>query len=226
MKDIWIWLLAAAVAGFLAAYLLLQPRNEQPAAQPPAETAPAPAPTTPKAFLDEPAKGAENALVTIIEFADFKCGFCLRHFAQTLPILEEEYIETGTVRYIYRHFPILGVQSRWAALAGECAHEQGRFWEYHDKLFTLIQAGQGNFIRSHLKSAASELGLDATQFDSCLDSSKYLDEVQEDLMAGHHEGITGTPAFLINGELLVGAQPIDVFRQKIEEALAKAQKAP
>lgn len=216
MKDLWIWLLAAAVAGFLAAYLVLQPKSEKPA----------PTPAAPKAFLDEPAKGAENAPVTIIEFADFKCGFCLRHFMQTLPILEEEYIETGTVRYVYRNFPILGVQSRWAALAGECAHEQGRFWEYHHRLFTLVQEGQGNFIRSQLKSVASELGLDSVRFGNCLDSSKYLDEVQEDLMAGRTAGVTGTPAFLINGELLVGAQPIDVFRQKIEEALAKAQKAP
>lgn len=218
MKDIWIWLLAAAAAGFLAAYLLLQPRNEPPA--------PAPAPTTPTAFLDEPAKGAEDAVVTIIEFADFKCGFCLRHFTQTLPLLDAEYIETGKVRYIYRNFPILGVQSRWAALAGECAHEQGRFWEYHDKLFTLAQEGRGNFLRSQLKSVAAELGLDSAQFDSCLDSSKYLAEVQEDFALGQNEGVTGTPAFLINGELLVGAQPIDVFRQKIAEGLAQSQKAP
>jgi predicted DsbA family dithiol-disulfide isomerase len=75
-----------------------------------------------------------------------------------------------------------------------------------------------------LKSIAAELGLDSAQFDSCLDSSKYLAEVQEDIMAG--QGVTGTPAFLINGELLIGAQPIDVFRQRIEEALAKARKGP
>ncbi len=209
MKDFWIWLLVAAAAGFLAAYLLFQ--REHPTAQ----TAP-----SPKALLDEPAQGAEDAPVTVIEFADFKCGFCLRHFVQTLPILREEYIATGKVRYIYRNFPILGVQSRWAALAAECAHEQGRFWEYHDKLFTLAQQGQ-EFVRSRLKSIATELGLDSAQFDSCLDSSKYLDEVQEDFALGQSEGVTGTPAFLINGELVIGAQPIGVFRQKIEEILSK-----
>ncbi|MCX8103760.1 MAG: thioredoxin domain-containing protein [Candidatus Bipolaricaulota bacterium] len=216
MRDTWLWIIVAAVAGFLAAYLLLQPKREQPEApQPPAQTAP-----TPTALLDEPAQGAPDAPVTIVEFADFKCGFCVRHFVQTLPILKEEYIETGKVRYIYRNFPILGVQSRWAALAAECAHEQGRFWEYHDKLFALTQQGQ-EFVRSRLKAVAAELGLDAAQFDSCLDTSKYLDEVQEDFALGQREGVTGTPAFLINGELLVGAQPITVFRQKIEEALAK-----
>jgi protein-disulfide isomerase len=208
MKDLWIWVLVAAAAGFLAAYLLLQP--PKPAAGG-------------AALLDEPAQGAADAPVTIIEFADFKCGFCLRHFNQTLPILREEYIATGKVRYIFRNFPILGVQSRWAALAAECAHEQGRFWEYHDQLFALTQQGQ-EFLRSRLKSIAAELGLDSAQFDSCLDSSKYLAEVQEDIMAG--QGVTGTPAFLINGELLIGAQPIDVFRQRIEEALAKARKGP
>jgi protein-disulfide isomerase len=170
--------------------------------------------------LDEPAKGAEDAPVTIIEFADFRCGFCLRHFVQTLPALEEEYIATERVRYIFRNFPILGVQSRWAALAAECAHEQGRFWEYHDKLFTLAQQGQ-ELLRSRLKSVAAEIGLDVAQFDSCLDSSKYLDEVQEDLAAGQSAGVTGTPAFLINGQLLVGAQPIEKFRELIEQELAK-----
>ncbi len=222
MKDWWIWLIVAAAAGFLTAYLVFQPRGEKPVAQPPTVTTPEP--SAANAFLDEPAKGAENAPVTIIEFADFKCGFCLRHFTQTLPALEAEYIQTGKVRYVFRNFPILGVQSRWAALAGECAHEQGRFWEYHHQLFTLAQ--EGHFIRSQLKSIAAELGLDSAQFDSCLDASLYLDEVQEDLLAGRDEGVTGTPAFLINGELLIGAQPIEVFRQKIEEALAKAPQAP
>lgn len=219
MKDLWIWLIVAAAVGFAAAYLLFQSQGEYPGAQQP------PTQTAPKALLDEPAQGAEDAPVTIVEFADFKCGFCLRHFLQTLPTLTAEYIQTGKVRYIYRNFPILGVQSRWAALAAECAHEQGHFWEYHDKLFTVAQQGQ-EFVRSRLKAIAAELGLDSARFDSCLDSSKYLDEVQEDLALGQSEGVTGTPAFLINGELLVGAQPIEVFRQKIEEALAKAQKAP
>lgn len=216
MKDTWIWIAIAAIAGFLAAYLLFQPKREQPVTQqPPAQTAP-----SPQVLLDEPAQGAEDAPVTIVEFADFKCGFCLRHFVQTLPILKEEYIVTGKVRYIFRNFPILGVQSRWAALAAECAHEQGRFWEYHDKLFMLTQQGQ-ELVRSRLKSVAAELGLDSAQFDSCLDSSKYLDEVQDDFALGQSKGVTGTPAFLINDELIIGAQPIEVFRQKIEEAQAK-----
>ncbi len=212
MRDLWIWLIIAAAAGFLAAYLLLQPGRERP-------SAPQPVPA-PKALLDEPAKGAENAPVTIIEFADFRCGFCLRHFVQTLPALEEEYIATEKVRYVFRNFPILGVQSRWAALAAECAHEQGHFWEYHDKLFGLAREGQ-ELLRSRLKGVAEELGVDAAQFESCLDSSKYLDEVQEDLAAGQNAGVTGTPAFLINGQLLVGAHPIEKFRELIEQELAK-----
>lgn len=210
MKDTWLWIALAAVAGFLTAYVLFQPKREH-----------VPPPPVPKALLDEPAQGAEDAPVTIIEFADFRCGFCLRHFLQTLPALKEEYIQTGKVRYIFRNFPILGVQSRWAALAAECAHEQGRFWEYHDKLFMLAQQGQ-EFVRSRLKSVAAELGLDSAQFDSCLDSAKYLDEVREDFALGQSEGVTGTPAFLINDELVIGAQSIEVFRQKIN-ALLKAE---
>lgn len=210
MKDLWVWLIVAAAAGFLAGYLLFQPQRQP---QPP---------PAPPVLLDEPSTGSEDAPVTIIEFADFRCGFCLRHFTQTLPILKEEYIATGTVQYVFRNFPILGVQSRWAALAAECAHEQGHFWEYHDQLFALTQQGQ-EFLRSRLKSVAAELGLDAAQFNSCLDSEKYLGEVQEDLAVGQKAGVTGTPSFLVNGELVNGAQPIEVFRQKIDEALAKPQ---
>lgn len=209
MKDLWIWLIVAAAAGFLAAYLIFQPKAE-PRRQPP----------TPKILLEEPSKGSNDAPVTIIEFADFRCGFCLRHFMQTFPLLDTEYIQTGKVRYVFRNFPILGVQSRWAALAAECAHEQGRFWEYHDKLFALTRQGQ-EFVRSRLKAAAAELGLNSAQFENCLDSSKYLDEVQEDFTAGQSAGVTGTPAFLINGELLDGARSIEKFRELIEQELSK-----
>ncbi|MCS6903433.1 MAG: DsbA family protein, partial [Candidatus Bipolaricaulota bacterium] len=125
MRDLWLWLvvLAAAAAGFFAAYLWFQlkpaPSSEttKPVAPPPASPA----------FLEEPVKGAPDAPVTIVEFADFKCGFCVRHFTRTLPLIVTEYINTGKVRYIYRNFAFLGVESRWAAEASECAHEQGRF---------------------------------------------------------------------------------------------------
>lgn len=222
MRDLWLWLLvlAAAGAGFLVAYLWLQPKSGAPS-----ETAKpvAPPPPASPAFLEEPFKGAPDAPVTIIEFADFKCGFCVRHFTRTLPVLVTEYINAGKVRYGFRNFAFLGVESRWAAEASECAHEQGRFWEYHDKLFQTVAAG-GQLLRSKLKELAVELGLDAEKFNACVDQSKYKAEVDEDIVAGRDAGVTGTPSFLINGELMVGAHPIETFRQKIEEALAKASK--
>jgi protein-disulfide isomerase len=219
MRDLWLWLLvlAAVAAGFLVAYLWFQPKPESPITKPVV-----PPPASP-VFLDEPFKGSADAPVTIIEFADFKCGFCVRHFARTLPVLVTEYINTGKVRYLFRNFAFLGVESRWAAEASECAHEQERFWEYHDQLFQTVAAG-GQLMRSKLKELAIELGLDAEKFNACLEQSKYKAEIDEDIAAGRDAGVTGTPSFVINGQLLVGAHPIETFRQKIEEALAKASK--
>ncbi|MCS6937158.1 MAG: DsbA family protein [Candidatus Bipolaricaulota bacterium] len=217
----WIFFLIGVLLGLLGGWLfktITSPRDSRPSVATPPQ-APAPSP----AFLEEPSKGAPDAPVTIVEFADFKCGFCVRHFTRTLPLIVTEYINTGKVRYIYRNFAFLGVESRWAAEASECAHEQGRFWEYHDKLFETVAAGS-QLLRSTLKELAAGLGLDTAKFNACLDQSKYKAEVDEDIAAGREAGVTGTPSFVINGQLMVGAHPIETFRQKIEEALAKASK--
>ncbi len=223
MRDLWLWLIAAAVAGFLLAFFWFQPKSErpQPIAQPP--TATAPKPPVNQAFLEEPFKGSPDAPVTIIEFADFRCGFCVRHFMRTLPVLVTEYVDTGKVRYVFRNFAFLGVESRWAAEASECAHEQGRFWEYHDQLFQTVSQGS-QLLRSTLKELGAALGLDRARFEVCLEQNRYKAEVDDDIAAGRAAGVTGTPSFVINGQLLVGAHPIETLRQKIEEALAKAAK--
>lgn len=219
MKDNWIWLLVGILAGALAVFWGLKESAKEPTPAPAK-----PAPTVPaKTLLEEPFKGAENAPVTIVEFADFRCGYCGRHAAQTLPLIVREYIDAGKVRYIFRNFAFLGVESRWAAEAAECAHEQGAFWQYHDRLYQLQAQGE-KFLRARLKAVATELGLQQEKFDACLEQSEYSAEVDEDIAAGRSAGVTGTPSFLIDGQLLVGAHPIETFRQKIDEALAKAQK--
>ena len=167
---------------------------------------------------DDPVKGMKNAPVTIIEFSDFQCPFCERFFTQTLPLIEKNYIQTGKVRLVYRDFPLgFHENAEKAAEAAECADEQGKFWEYHDKIF----ANQNAIGVSNLKQYAETLGLNMEKFNSCLDSGKMASEVKEDLKDGTKYGVTGTPSFFINGINLVGAQPYSVFEQIIKQEIEK-----
>lgn len=164
--------------------------------------------------------GAPDAPVTIVEFSDFQCSFCRKFWAETLPRLKETHIKNGQVRFVYRHFAILGEFSVAAAQATECAREQGKFWPYHDKLFE-SQGGLA-FTDAKLKRYARELGLDTTAFSRCLDSRKYQQKVENETNLGLQLGARGTPTFFLNGRILAGAQPFEVFRAAIEEALEPA----
>ena len=169
---------------------------------------------------DGPAKGDAKAPVILIEFSDFRCSFCRKFWQTTLPSLEREYIKKGKVRFIYRHFAVLGKPSELAAQAAECAGEQGRFWEYHDKLF--VGAGSPvSFMDGKLKGYAKELQLKREAFNMCLDAGKHLTKVQGETALAFFLGARGTPTFLLNRQMLVGAQPIEVFESLIEEVLKK-----
>jgi protein-disulfide isomerase len=170
-----------------------------------------------------PSKGSEIAPVTIVELADFQCGYCRKFWKETLPRIEEAHIKTGKVRFVYRHFAILGEHSVAAAQAAECATEQGKFWEYHDKLFA--SQGPFAFTKQSLKHYAKELGLDAAAFAQCLDSGKYAKKVEEETAVGTILGARGTPTFFVNGRLLVGAHPYENFHALIEEELKRAKPA-
>jgi protein-disulfide isomerase len=166
---------------------------------------------------DDPAKGDKNAPVTIVEFSDYQCPFCQRFVQQTLPLINERYVKTGKVRLVFRDYPLPFHQyAQKAAEASECADEQGKFWEMHDKLFSTSELGIDT-----LKNFAKEIGLDTTKFNSCLDSGKYASEVQKDMTDGSKYGVRGTPAFLINGVLVSGAQPFQNFQTVIEQELNK-----
>ena len=167
---------------------------------------------------DDPVKGPAAAPITIVEFSDFQCPYCAR-VNPTLKKIEEKYGEK--VRVVFRDFPLVQIHkdAAKAAEAGECAHEQGKFWEMHDRLF----ADQSKLQVEALKQTATQVGLDAEKFNQCLDSSKYAAEVQKDVDEGNSYGVTGTPAFFINGRMLSGAQPLDTFSQVIDEELARAQ---
>ena len=164
--------------------------------------------------------GDPDAPVTIIEFADFQCPYCGRFFAETKPQIDEQYMQSGEVRFAYFNFAFLGPESNWAAEAAECASDQNKFWEYHDKLYA-SQAGenQGAFNKDNLKKFAEELGLDTSTFDECLDSGKYTQLVQDESSLASSIGVRSTPTFLINGQAVVGAQPYEIFQQTIDSLL-------
>jgi protein-disulfide isomerase len=164
-----------------------------------------------------PSVGSASAPVTIIEFSDFQCSFCKRFWADTLPKLKEAYIDTGKARFIYRHFAILGKHSEQAALAAECAAEQGKFWEYHDQLFK--NQGGLAFTETKLKQYARDVGLNVGVFGTCLETGKYREKVERETQAAANLGGRGTPLFIVNQRPLVGAQPYVVFQKMIDEEL-------
>ncbi len=177
----------------------------------------------PAAGADPRSKGKADAPVTIVEFSDFQCPFCSRWVSQTYPALVEDYIDTGKVQLQFRDFPLTQIHpnAQGAAVASRCAAEQGAYWEMHDKLF----GSQNEWAdlpdpKETFGGYASGLGLDQAAFAACLTSGQFDQAIQDDLQAGQAAGVTGTPSFLINGELLVGAQPTDVFKQAIETVLA------
>jgi protein-disulfide isomerase len=136
------------------------------------------------------------------------------------PVLFKQYVDTGQVAFEYKHAAFLGQESIWAAQAAECAADQAKFWQYHDLLFSR-QAGenQGAFTKDKLLGFAAELGLDMTKFQPCLQNDQTLDRVQADIIEGEQAGVRGTPTFFINGQALVGAQPIEAFQKVIDQAL-------
>ena len=169
-----------------------------------------------------PTLGSASAPVTIIEFSDFQCGFCKRFWVDTLPKLKEAYIDTGKARFVYRHFAILGKHSEQAALASECAAEQGKFWEYHDQLFK--NQGGLAFTEAKLKQYARDIGLNVGAFGTCLGTGKYKENVERETAAAANLGGRGTPFFVVIQHLLVGAQPYVVFQKMVDEEL-KSQEA-
>lgn len=165
-------------------------------------------------------KGNADAPVTIIEFSDFQCPYCSRFAAETAPQIQQEYIDEGIVRLGYRHAAYHEGEAFAAAEATECAADQDAFWDYHDLLIDhLVVEGRSDFPNEVLMQYATDLDLDAKMFNTCLETGKYAELVrQETQESATVFGIGGTPSFLVNGQLLVGAQPYEAFSQAIEAA--------
>jgi len=178
---------------------------------------------------NDPIIGNPDAPITIIEFSDFQCPFCARFYTQTLPLIYEEYIEPGKVKLVFRDYPIQSIHPNAvpAAVASECANEQGKFKEMHDMLFEK----QNEWSKQKTADAlslfsqyATKIQLEQEVFDSCLTSGKYIEEIRKDLDDGRDYGVTGTPGFFVGNDQigyveLKGAQPFDSFKKIIDTQL-------
>lgn len=185
--------------------------------------------------------GDPNAPIKIEEFSDFQCPFCERFHEETEPLLRQHYIDTGKVQFVYRSMGNFvsdniargkgtpaKTESRDAALAAYCAGDQDKFWEMHAHIFAnALGEDVGSFTDKRLKAIAEAVGLDIAAFNSCYDSGKYLDRVQQDYEDGQAAKINGTPGFLVTytvtGEtktkLIEGAQPFSAFQVELEAIL-------
>jgi predicted DsbA family dithiol-disulfide isomerase len=166
-------------------------------------------------------RGSPNAPITIVEFSDFECPFC-RHSEQIINAVLSKYGDK--VKLGYRDFPLRQAHphSEAAAEASRCASEQGKFWEYHDLLFS----GSGKLDAAGLLDAAHAAQLNDAQFLSCLHTEKFKGAVDADVKAGARAGVTGTPAFFINGIFISGAQPAAVFEKTIDAELVRVSAVP
>jgi protein-disulfide isomerase len=176
-----------------------------------------------------PARGAASARLILVEFSDFECPYCGRHFRETQPQIDREYVQTGKVRYVFRNFPLEAIHKEAfkAAEAALCAGEQQKFWEMHDRLFT----HQDALAPKELPGHAAALGLDVNRFEQCVFGGKYGAAVRQDLAEGQKAGVRGTPAFFFavvgpDGsrakavKLLPGAYPFSAFKETLDGLLA------
>ena len=182
---------------------------------------------------DDPVLGDKNAPVTVIEFSDYECPFCKRHFDQTHQELVKKYIETGKVKLVFKDFPLSfhDPMATKEAVAANCAREQGgdkKYFEFHDEIFKRTISNGNGQNDEKIQTIAKDLGLNTGKFTTCLSNQAQTDEVKKDIADGTAAGASGTPTFLIgkttsngeiDGELLIGAQPFAAFQAVIDPML-------
>lgn len=200
---------------------------QAPAQVPPSAAAPQPtAPSNPPDIAGNPVLGNTKAPVTLIEFSDYQCPFCQRHYTQTFGQIKKDYVDTGKVKYVLRDYPLsFHPNAEPAAEAAECAGDQGKYWDMHAALFqnhdTWSNAADA---KPFFTQYAKDMGLDVAKFTACIQGGSKKAEIQKDLADGQNAGIQGTPGFWVigpdgKGEMISGAQPYDVFKTAIEKYL-------
>lgn len=175
---------------------------------------------------DPLAIGAADAPVVIVEYADFRCPYCAVVALDTLPVIVDEYVESGHVRIEWRDFPVFGQESTLAAMAARAAAAQGKFWDYHHAVYAIApERGHADLPRERLLAIAGEVGMpDMAAFEASLDDPAVAALIETDRNEAVSLGATGVPAFLVNDVPIVGAQPLSVFRDTIDEQLARAKR--
>lgn len=172
--------------------------------------------------MGSPMLGSDSAKITIIEFGDYQCPQCAKWFKTIRPDIEEQYISTGKANLFFVDLAFFGPDSIKAAEATYCAGDQGKYWEYHNILYSNQQGiNDGWASPDNLKSFASQLNLDKNLFDSCLDSDKYKQRVERNVLEAKRIGASATPTFIIVGpngvqKMIEGAQPFSVFKQVLD----------
>jgi protein-disulfide isomerase len=167
--------------------------------------------------------GPQNAKVLVVDYSDFGCTHCRNFALDAGKRLRSEYEASGNVRFEFKHFIINPPDTANAANAAECAADQGRFWDYHDLLFSQQGVSQSPFAKTALKQYAKQLGLNLQQFDDCVDRDTHLEKVYRDASAGRNAGIKGTPTFFINGKMIAGELPYPQLKSEVEAVLAAKQ---
>jgi protein-disulfide isomerase len=172
-------------------------------------------------------QGSKSAPVTVIDFSDLQCHLCARYVKNTEPMINKTYIQTGKVALVFKHLPNRGFDSMPAALAAQCAQDQGKFWQFHNLLYEKqgpIDSGWAN--KDNLKRFASQIsGLEMHKFDSCFDGQKYKSFVESDIALAHSLGFTETPSFIVaksdgsSPQKIEGPQPFPAFKAVIDKEL-------
>ena len=219
---------AVQIKGFNAA----RTGGTAPAASVAPAAAGAPEPTSATVSMDDdPVLGNPDAPVTVIEFSDYECPFCKRHYEQTYAQLKTNYIDTGKVKLVFRDLPLSfhDPLATKQAIAANCAREQGNdetYFKMHDAIFELTSSNGSGMTMDQLYGLAGKVGINQDNLKSCIDADKYKDEVAKDLADAGAAGATGTPSFVIgksgdevSGKLIVGAQPYAAFQTEIDALL-------
>jgi protein-disulfide isomerase len=176
--------------------------------------------------------GSANAPVTMVEYGDYQCPFCGTEFyAQTEPLIIQNYVNTGKVKFVFRDFPFLGPESTAAANAAQCANDQGKLWAYHDALYSAKVAddakggseNDGFFSTAELLKLGQQVGLNMTTFTSCVQNNSDANMVAQEKTDATAQGVNSTPTFYINGTQILGAQPYAQFQQALDAAVAAAK---
>jgi protein-disulfide isomerase len=201
----------AFILGLLSGFLLWGSDN----ASPVAAAAATPVKRVSVSTAGQPSIGPDDAPITIVEFSDFQCPYCEAWYQQVYPQLMAAY--PNQIRFVYRDLPLpMHPESVPAAEAADCAGEQGAFWKFHDALFS----GQYSLGRAGYEQYAADLGLDTAAFTACLDDHRYQARIQANASDAAQLGLNGTPSFVINGRIVVGALPFSSFQSIIDEELA------